>query len=191
MEKNIGLIGVGKMGKMILERLMSAGYSVWASDPAPSAREFIVHHGAEFVESPSKIATHASVIILSLPTPQHIEEVVFGDQGLIESVTAEHIVIDTSTVDPQTTRHAANRLAQTKTRYLDAPILGRPVSIGSWVLPVGGEKEALTQVEPILSIFAKKIVHVGPSGAGNTLKLLNQLMFSTINGITAELFAIA
>ena len=125
MKKNIGLIGVGTMGKMILERLMSTGYDVWASDPAPSARDFITQNGAELVESPSMIATHASVIILSLPTPQDIEEVVFGDQGLIESVAEEHIVIDTSTVDPQTTRNAATRLAR---------LTVAPGSIG-WVVP--------------------------------------------------------
>ena len=75
--------------------------------------------------------------------------------------------------------------------YLDAPVLGRPGSVGKWVLPVGGEAEALASARPALEVLAATVVHAGPSGAGNQIKLLNQLMFGAINGITAEVMAIA
>ena len=184
MEKNIGLIGVGTMGKMILERLMSAGYDVWASDPAPSAREFISQNGAELVDFPSKIATHASVIILSLPASQDIEEVIFGDQGLIESVTEGHIIIDTSTVDPQTTRNAANRLTQTNTRYLDAPILGRPFSIGNWVLP----RDSGAEEQPVGPDYAEYVAsglfhHRGYTIAGGTSEVQHNIIAKQVLGL--------
>ncbi len=111
-------------------------------------------------------------------------------RSLTVSLQEGQIIVDLSTVDPGTTRRMAERVAAQGAAYLDAPILGRPASIGRWVLPVGGEEQALERCRPVLEIFASKAVRVGESGAGNTLKLLNQLMFSTINGITAEVMAV-
>ena len=75
--------------------------------------------------------------------------------------------------------------------YLDAPVLGRPISVGKWALPVGGEAKDLEACQLILELVASNIMHVGESGAGNKIKLLNQLMFSAINAMTAEMMAIA
>lgn len=191
MDKNAGIIGVGTMGRVILKRLVDEGYTVYASDPMPAAKKYISDNGGILLDSPEDVAKKTEVIILSLPAPRHIELVVLGEKGIIDAVRQDHIVIDTSTVSPGTTRKMAKALAKKGVPYLDAPILGRPVSIGNWVLPVGGDSGALEKVKPILLLFAKNIVLVGASGAGNTLKLLNQLMFSTINGITAEVFALA
>ncbi len=75
--------------------------------------------------------------------------------------------------------------------YLDAPVLGRPSSVGKWALPVGGRKEHLDRCRPVLRLLAANIMHVGESGSGNKIKLLNQLMFGAINAITAEMMAVA
>ncbi|NQT59454.1 MAG: NAD(P)-dependent oxidoreductase [Bacteroidetes bacterium] len=187
----IGLIGVGTMGQVLLKRLIDNGIKVLAADVSEAARQKAVEIGAELAEKPAEVAQRAKFIIMSLPAPAHINSVVFGPGGLIETVTQGHIVVDTSTVDPETTRAAHAACAEKGAEYLDAPVLGRPASIGNWVLPVGGSEEALRQVEDILAIFAKRTVHVGPSGSGNTLKLINQLMFSVINAVTAEAFAVA
>ena len=102
------------------------------------------------------------------------------------------MVIDTSTVDPGTTRSISSRMAEkTGAAYLDCPILGRPSATGKWMLPTGGNPEALEKVKPVLLTFAANAIPVGDSGAGNALKLLNQLMFSCINAISSEVMAIA
>ncbi len=187
----IGLIGVGTMGQVLLKRLIDNGMQVLAADVSKTAQQKAVEIGAELAENPAEVAKKAKFIIMSLPAPAHINSVVFGPGGLLETVTAGHIIVDTSTVDPETTRAASAACAEKGAEYLDAPVLGRPASIGNWVLPVGGSEEALKQVEKVLAIFAKRTVYVGSSGSGNTLKLINQLMFSIINAATAEAFAVA
>ena len=104
----------------------------------------------------------------------------------MEGLTSDHVVIDTSTVDPQTTRSLAARVGECGAAYLDCPILGRPSAAGKWMLPTGGSEEALEKVKPVLLCFAANAVLVGGSGAGNALKLLNQMMFSCINAISSE-----
>jgi 3-hydroxyisobutyrate dehydrogenase-like beta-hydroxyacid dehydrogenase len=99
-------------------------------------------------------------------------------------------LVDTSTVDPPTSRAAAKKLGEKGCAYLDCPILGRPSTVTKWILPAGGEQKVLDYVKPVLLTFAADVVLVGPQGAGNALKLLNQLMFSTINAISSEVMAI-
>ena len=146
--------------------------------------------GAETAATPSKLARRASVILMSLPGPAQLEEVLFGEDGLKEGLNSDHVVIDTSTVDPETTRRNAAGAEETGAAYLDCPILGRPSATGKWMLPTGGDKAALEKVKPVLLTFASDAVHVGGHGAGNALKLLNQLMFSCINAISSEVMAI-
>jgi len=127
---------------------------------------------------------------MSLPGPAEIEAAIFGPSGAYEKLTSDHVIVDTSTVDPGTTRAAAKRAAEKGAAYLDCPILGRPSAVGKWMMPTGGEEKVLNYVRPVLLSFAANAVLVGPHGAGNALKLLNQLMFSTINAISSEVLAI-
>jgi 3-hydroxyisobutyrate dehydrogenase-like beta-hydroxyacid dehydrogenase len=190
-QETIGLIGVGTMGRRMLKTLTEAGHTVTASDPVPAAQDFIREMGAGLADSPAEVARHAEIILLSLPAPKQIAQVIDGEGGITEAAGAGHVVVDTSTVDPGTNRAMASVLGERGAVYLDAPILGRPSVVGKWVMPVGGDGAVLERVQPVLSAFARKTVHVGGSGSGSTLKLLNQLMFSAINGITAEVFALA
>jgi 3-hydroxyisobutyrate dehydrogenase-like beta-hydroxyacid dehydrogenase len=96
-----------------------------------------------------------------------------------------------STVDPNTTRRMGDRAEEVGVDYLDAPILGRPSALGRWVLPVGGDAKVLDRCRPVLGLLAREVIHVGPLGAGHTLKLLNALMFSAINVMTAEMMAVS
>ena len=188
----IGLVGCGRMGKCMLESMKNAGYEVVAYDKFPAAAEGAKAMGAEVAVTPAELAQRADVILMSLPGPVQLEDVVFGEEGLIVSLTSDHVVIDTSTVDPGTTRSISGRVAEkTGAAYLDCPILGRPSATGKWMLPTGGNPEALEKVKPVLLTFAANAIPVGDSGAGNALKLLNQLMFSCINAISSEVMAIA
>ena len=187
----IGLAGCGRMGKCMLSSMLVAGYEVVVYDKFPAAAESAGAMGAEVVATPAELAKCADVILMSLPGPAQLEDVVFGEAGLIVSLTSDHVVIDTSTVDPGTTRSISGRVAEkTGAAYLDCPILGRPSAVGKWMLPTGGNPEALEKAKPVLLTFAANAVAVGDSGAGNALKLLNQLMFSCINAISSEVMAI-
>lgn len=188
--EKVGLVGCGRMGRCMLESMLNGGFSVIVYDSFPGAAEAAAALGAERAETPAALAAKASVILLSLPGPAQLESVIFGADGLSDGLREGHIVIDTSTVDPQTTRGIAARLAEKGTSYLDSPILGRPSATGKWMLPTGGEPAALERARPILLTFAANAVSVGDSGAGNALKLLNQIMFTCINAVSSEVMAI-
>lgn len=186
----VGLVGCGRMGCCMLESMLKAGYRVTAYDKFPAAVQRAADMGAETADSPADLAEAADVILMSLPGPAQLEEVLFGPDGLKQKLTSGKVVIDTSTVDPQTTRHNAEGVMETGAAYLDCPILGRPSATGKWMLPTGGDPEALAYAKPVLLTFAADAVRVGGPGAGNALKLLNQMMFSCINAISSEVMAI-
>jgi 3-hydroxyisobutyrate dehydrogenase/2-hydroxy-3-oxopropionate reductase len=100
-------------------------------------------------------------------------------------------IVDMSTSDPDISARMANLAEKKGVDFLDAPVLGRPVTVGQWALPVGGQEEAIERCRPVFKIFAAHIFHAGPAGAGHKIKLLNQLMFGAINAMTAEMMAIA
>ncbi len=185
--KNVGLIGVGVMGQEILKRLTAQEYNVYACDLSPSAQEFIKENGG-ILSTAQEVACHSQIILLSLPKSEHVKSVVLQ---LVDLVKEGSVIVDLSTVEPATSISMSEKCAEKNIGYLDAPILGRPISVGSWLLPTGGKEEHLEIVKPVLLTFAKTATIVGSSGAGNTIKLLNQLMFSTINGISCEVMAIA
>jgi len=188
--RTVGLVGCGRMGCCMLEGMLKNGYHVVAYDKFPAAAQRAQAMGAEVAETPEELAVKAGVIVMSLPGPAQLEEVLFGADGVKKGLTDRHVVIDTSTVDPQTTRHNAEGVEETGAAYLDCPILGRPSAAGKWMLPTGGNPEALEQVKSVLLTFAANAIPVGGHGAGNALKLLNQMMFSCINAISSEVMAI-
>jgi 3-hydroxyisobutyrate dehydrogenase-like beta-hydroxyacid dehydrogenase len=129
------------------------------------------------------------VCVLSLPGPEEVAEATTGDRGVLAADPLPAVVVDTSTVDPATSRAAASRARELGVGYLDAPVLGRPDRCGNWVLPVGGAEAAVEHARTTLEVLARDVVHVGPPGSGNVVKLLNNLMFAAINAVTAECLA--
>jgi len=187
----VGLIGCGNMGRKMAERLVSAGYKLYVYDSFPAFLEFVHNIGAETVSSTGDLAQRCNVIIMSLPGPAQVEDAIFSLDGMHKNLGSDHVIVDTSTVDPGTTRKMSEQVSEKGSAYLDAPILGRPSAAGKWMLPVGGEEKVLDYVKPVLLTFAANAVLVGPQGAGNALKLLNQLMFSAINAVSSEVLAIS
>jgi 3-hydroxyisobutyrate dehydrogenase-like beta-hydroxyacid dehydrogenase len=188
---DIGLIGIGTMGILAAGALVEAGHQVEVQDIDPQAVQRAVAIGAIATDSLRSMAQRAQVVFLLLPGPPQIESVVCGADGLLSEATLGQIIVDMSTVDPSTTRRMGDCAAEVGVDYLDAPILGRPSALGRWVLPVGGDEEVLARCRPLLEVLAHRIVHVGPLGSGHALKLLNALMFSAINAMTAEMMAIS
>jgi 3-hydroxyisobutyrate dehydrogenase len=187
----VGIIGAGVMGRAAAVKLIEAGFPLIAFDIRSSSIQKIMDLGATRADSPADLAGRTRTILLFLPGPHEVESCVLGRQGLLSAAAPGSVIADLSTVDPETTRRLAEASASRQVGYLDAPVLGRPSSVGNWALPVGGREEDLAKVKPVLQALASKIFLIGPSGMGNTIKLLNQLMFGAINAMTAEMMALA
>lgn len=188
----VGLIGCGLMGAPIARRLMDDGHSVVLYDKSSEAMARATRLGCTTVVGPTEVGRRARVVLISLPRPEHVTEVVrIGDDCLLAGLREGSVIVDTSTVDPATSQRNAEAASVLGVGYLDCPILGRPSGCGQWTLPAGGDARTLEIAKPILDVFAARVVHVGPSGHGNMLKLLNNLMFGAINTVTGEVFALA
>ncbi len=185
----IGMIGLGAMGFPMTEALVKARYRVLASDVSAAALERAIAAGATGAASAAEVGATVPIVLLSLPKPEHVEAVVAGEGGILTEPASGLVIVDTSTVDPGTTRRMAERAEQAGVGYLDAPVLGRPDACGRWTFPVGGDPAALDRARPALEVLGQNVIHVGPPGTGNAIKLLNNLMFGAINAITAEVMA--
>ena len=191
MNETVGLIGFGIMGAAIAPRLIDKGYTVLVYDISATAVSRARDAGCTVVETPAEIARQARVVLISLPKPEHVTEVVReGEHCLLAGAAEGAVIVDTSTVDPATSRQNAEVASKQGVGYLDCPVLGRPSACGNWTLPTGGDPQCIHIARPMLETFAAKIIPVGPSGNGNLVKLLNNLMFGAINSITCEVFAL-
>ncbi len=186
---DVGVIGLGTMGGRMASALVRGGHRVVAHDVSADALRRAVAEGAHAATSSAEVGTAVRIVLLSLPAPAHVEAAVAGDDGLLARPRDGLVIVDTTTVDPGTTRRLASRANLAGVGYLDAPVLGRPESCGTWTFPVGGDRAALDIARPVLDVLGSTVVHVGEPGTGNAVKLLNNLMFGAINAITAEVMA--
>jgi len=187
----VGIIGVGVMGLVAGRKFLESGWHVVSCDAAPWAQERARQAGMEVADTPADVARQCHVVLMFLPGPSQVMECVTGPTGLLQTAPPEGVIVDLSTVDPGTTCRMAALARDRSVGYVDAPVLGRPRSVGKWALPVGGRAEDLERCRPILSLVAARIIHIGESGSGNKIKLLNQMMFSAINAMTAEMMVVA
>ena len=189
--KPVGLLGAGTMGLTAGRKILESGHSLLVFDVSLGAQEKARALGAGVATPPAEVARQADMVILFLPGPKEVEACVAGKDGLLAGAHPGLVIVDMSTVDPGATIRLAETAAGKGVDYLDAPVLGRPSRVGNWALVVGGEASALEKCRPVLELLAAKIFHIGPSGSGNQIKLLNQMMFGAINAMTAEMMAVA
>jgi 3-hydroxyisobutyrate dehydrogenase len=179
------------MGILMIERLIAKGHEVFALDPVPGAlrnAQKLGAYPAEKIEN-MRDCTH---IVLSLPAPKHVKETVNGPEGILRKIGGQpRTIIDTSTIDMGTSIEMSNAAEQSGSAYLDAPILGRPAAAASWVMPVGGARESFDRTLPLLETLARKAFYIGDAGSGIKFKLINQIMFATINVVYCEAFTFA
>lgn len=189
--RRVGIVGTGTMGRVVATRLLANDVAVCGYDNS----EFCIRKGREagitmFTDLRS-LADHSECIILFLPGPREIATCVAGKDGLLSVAHAGTIVVDMCTSAPENTRAMESAARAAGIGYIDAPVLGRPMTVGKWALPVGGDPAALEEVRPLLNFIAAHVTHMGGPGCGHTVKLLNQLMFGAINAMTAEMMAVA
>ncbi len=189
--KNIGIIGTGVMGLTVAEKIIAAGHNVTVYDVFAEAASRAGNLGAQVAQTPKEVAQKSDLVLLFLPGPVEVADCVTSADGLLNAMQPGTTIVDMSTSDPDVSEKMASLSEQNGVDFLDAPVLGRPITVGQWALPVGGKQEAIERCKPVFKIFAAHIFHAGPAGAGHKIKLLNQLMFGAINAMTAEMMAIA
>jgi 2-hydroxy-3-oxopropionate reductase len=187
MEK-IGFIGLGIMGGPMAANLVNAGYDVTGFARSSSSTERLEKAGAKAAGSIAEAVDGADVVITMLPDSPEVDEVVLGEGGVLASAGPDVLLIDMSTIAPETSVAVAERAKESGVQVLDAPVSGgEPGAIeGSLSIMVGGDAETFEKARPILEHLGKTIVHVGEHGAGQTVKAANQLLVAGIIGLVSE-----
>lgn len=189
--KNIGIVGAGVMGLVVAQRLIEAKYHLTIYDAYGPSAEKAAKLGADIVNNAAAVAVQSDIVLIFLPGPTEVASCVTGKEGLLSAGRTGLTIVDMSTVDPESTRTMAEAAGTRGVKYLDAPVLGRPATIGQWALPVGGNRNDLEGCMSLLQTFAAHVIYIGESGSGNKVKLLNQMMFGAINAMTAEMMAVS
>lgn len=178
MEKKIGVIGVGAMGIGMVGNLVKEGYTVTAFDIDAQRIAAAEEKGAAGAASQEEVGMASDVVITSLPSPQAFEETVLGENGLLKGLRSGSYIIDMSTIDPVTTRNV-HEIAKSKgVCTMDAPVSGGPqgAAAGTMSIMVGGDKEDFETCSDIFNVLGGKVFHVGPIGAGQTIKICNNAL---------------
>ncbi len=191
MTTKIGFIGVGTMGSHMVRNLLKAGFSVSAYDVRPETVQAIA--GARFASSIEEASSGAETVITMLPDTPDVEAVILAAGGLADHPPAGKLVMDMSTIAPESARGIAKALAERSTAFIDAPVSGGPVGAESGTLTImaGGTEQAFAQARPILAAMGSTVTHVGASGAGQTVKLCNQVMVAINLQSCCEALALA
>ena len=178
MDKKIGFIGLGIMGVPMVRNLMKAGFEVTVYNRTASKIDKMVAEGAVKANSPVEVARENKVIITMVSDTPDVESVILGENGIIEGIQPDAVVIDMSTISPLATRKIAARLEEKKAHMLDAPVSGGEggAIAGTLSIMVGGDKAIVARCRPVLEAMGKTITHVGGHGMGQTTKLMNQIL---------------
>lgn len=189
-EKRVSIIGVGRMGAPMSRRLLEAGYKLTVCDPNKAAVDSLVQEGAQAAATPAEAATQGDVILLSLPTPDVVEAVAFGKDGLTSSADLgpSRIVVDLSTTGPEGAEALARGVTEKGAAVVDCPVSGGVggAEKGTLALMASGPQDAFDQVASILAVLGKAFL-VGPKpGMGQMTKVINNLLSVTALAITSE-----
>ena len=174
----LGFIGLGVMGREMASHLVAAGHTVQVFDVDPKAIEDLRLQGAKPTTGVTEAARGADAVIMMLPDTPQVEDVIRQNGGLLSNPPAGRLVIDMSTISPLATRRLSAELAAAGVAMVDAPVSGGPTGAKAAKLSimVGGTTEAFARAKPTLQVMGTTIVHVGESGAGQTVKACNQLV---------------
>ncbi len=193
MAETVGVVGTGIMGAPMARNLAKAGFEVIAYNRTLSRAEALRDDGVAVAASLAEVGATASVVITMVPDTPDVLAVVEGDGGLAGAMREGSVLIDMSTISPAETRALAGRLAERGIAMLDAPVSG-----GSWgaqqatlTIMAGGESETFERCLPVFEAMGKSITLMGPSGMGQTTKLVNQILVAGTCAAVAEALVFA
>ena len=186
--KKIGFIGMGIMGQPMSLNLIKAGFDVTAYNRTESKTKPIVVAEGKSASSPKETAENSDIIITIVSDTPDVEEVILGENGVINGAKEGSVVIDMSTISPSATQEIAERLSEKGIEMLDAPVSGGDTGAknGTLAIMVGGKKEVLENCMPVFEAMGKTITHCGGNGMGQIVKLCNQILVSVTNMAVSE-----
>jgi len=190
----IGFAGAGLLGGAIIKRLLDCGFTVTAWNRSADKLEAVVAAGAEPAATPAELARDADIVMTCVTDACAVEEIVFGTDGVASTGRVGQLLIDMSSIDPNATRAMAERLAEDcRMGWVDAPISGGApaAATGSMTVMVGASEEDFKAIAPVLDALAGRATLMGPVGAGQTTKLINQVIVSCAGAVLAEATVLA
>lgn len=179
----VGFIGTGRMGAPMVRRLVDAGHEVRALGRTPEKAAAVHHLGASPVNDPAAVAEGADAVIVCVFTDDQVRQVCLAD-GLVAAMSPDAVLVIHTTGSPRT----AQSIVTLGVDVVDAPVSGGPHDIvaGRVTLFVGGEDDAVKRVHPLLSTYGDPVLHVGHTGTGQLVKLINNALFAAQIGLVAE-----
>ena len=188
MKKNIGFIGLGAMGSGMVEMLLKNDYPVTCFDINSETVEAAKKKGARSADSPAAVGEASDIVITSLPSPQIVQDTIAGDQGVLKGIRSGCYIVDMSTTDPVTTRNLNDIATSQGVPTLDAPVSGGPIRAaeGTLAIMVGGDTEDFNACVDVFNILGNNVFHVGPIGAGQTVKICNNALSAVHTAVMGE-----
>jgi 3-hydroxyisobutyrate dehydrogenase len=186
----IGFVGLGNMGGPMARNLVAAGHQVKVFDLVTDLMNAVA--GGLAQDSAGACVHDVDVFISMLPAGRHVAGLYLGEDGIIAHAAADTVLVDCSTIDPETSRQVAAAAAERGIAMLDAPVSGGTggAEAGTLTFMVGGAAQAVEQVRPVLDVMAKNVFHAGDSGAGQLAKVCNNMLLAVHMAGTAEALAL-
>jgi 3-hydroxyisobutyrate dehydrogenase-like beta-hydroxyacid dehydrogenase len=193
MSEQVGFIGLGIMGQGMARNLLKAGFDLTVWNRTASKAQALAGEGAKVADSPADLAARCGVIFVCVSDTPDVEAVLLGEEGVIHGIQAGALVVDCSTISPIRTQAFAQALAEKGAHMLDAPISGgsEGAARGTLSIMVGGEADQVERAMPYLRAMGKGITHVGGHGAGQMVKLVNQVLVANSMLALGEAFLFA
>jgi 3-hydroxyisobutyrate dehydrogenase-like beta-hydroxyacid dehydrogenase len=192
MAMKLGFIGTGNMGQPMSHRLIDRGYLLTVRDIRKEAVAPLISRGAQEAQSPVEVASNVEMAMASLPTPDVVQEVALGPDGLIHG-SALRIFVDLSTTGPRVTEFVASKLGEKGIAMISAAVSGGVAGAkkGTLSAMASGPRQVFEQIRPVLEVIAKNIYYIGESpGVGQMLKLINNLLSATTLAVSSEAFVL-
>lgn len=192
MSSTIAFIGLGHMGAPMAHNLLKSGHALRVYDLVPAAVQGLVQAGAQAAESAADAVSGCQVVISMLPASRHVEGLYLGSAGLLQSIAPNALVLECSTIAPESARKVAVAASQRGVRMLDAPVSGGTggAKAGTLTFIVGGAAADLDAARPYLEAMGKNIFHAGDAGAGQVAKICNNMLLGILMAGTAEALAL-
>ncbi|HEX5696597.1 MAG TPA: NAD(P)-dependent oxidoreductase, partial [Acidimicrobiia bacterium] len=170
---DLGFIGLGDMGQVIVQRLLDAGHQVTGWNRTAAKAAPLLDRGMTWADTPRQVAALSEVVFSVVTDAAAVQAVALGDEGVIAGLPAESVYLDMSTIDPDVSRAIAAEFAAANLTMLDAPLSGSPITVanGTASTMVGGDRAAFDRVEPVLYDIGSKVSYIGVTGSAVQMKL--------------------
>jgi 3-hydroxyisobutyrate dehydrogenase len=188
-QPRVGFVGIGLMGLPMTLRLLERGYPVAISGREPDRVAQAVAKGAREAGSPAEVASESDLVLVCVTDADAVHDVVFGSSGVARGAAPGKVLVDHSTTDAERSRALAERLKQeTGTGWVDAPVSGGPPAAirGELAIMAGGDARDVETVRPVMAALGRRFTHMGPVGAGQVTKMVNQIIAGVTFATLAE-----